>query len=139
MPNRPFFITCIFAIALFFLTGCASQSIRDTGLSKFSPRKAEQALTVGINDYENGNYQSAALNLQNALDDQLLFKSDQVTAHKYLAFIDCSSDRKRQCRDEFKQALALDPTFELTPAEAGHPIWGPIFRSLKNAQKTNAK
>jgi len=25
----------------------------------------------------------------------------------------------------------VDPGLELAPAEAGHPVWGPIFRSLK--------
>ena len=126
----------IFLISLVFLTGCASPMMRNTGLNKLFPRKAEQALSVGINDYENGDYPAAAISLQNALDDKLIFQADQVRAHKYLAFIDCSSGRKWQCKDEFKKALAIDPAFELAPAEAGHPIWGPIFRSLKNEQGT---
>jgi len=25
----------------------------------------------------------------------------------------------------------VDPTMDLAPAEAGHPIWGPIFRAVK--------
>ena len=33
--------------------------------------------------------------------------------------------------DAFGRALQLDPAFTLTPAEAGHPLWGPVFRSLK--------
>jgi hypothetical protein len=27
----------------------------------------------------------------------------------------------------------LDPSFELEASEAGHPIWGPVFRNVKNA------
>jgi hypothetical protein len=27
--------------------------------------------------------------------------------------------------------LDLNPALELEPAESGHPIWGPVFRSLK--------
>ena len=57
--------------------------------------------------------------------------SDKVTAHKHLAFINCSQNRTGPCRDEFRKALAIDPSMELAPAEAGHPTWGPIFRSLK--------
>ena len=131
MPIRLFFI---FLTTSFFLAGCASYAMRDIGLDKLSPRKAEQELSVGINDYENGDYPAASINLQSALNDKLVFQADRVRAYKYLAFIDCSSERKRQCKDEFKKALELDPAFELTPAETGHPIWGPIFRSLKNAQ-----
>jgi len=48
-----------------------------------------------------------------------------------VAFIHCSENRSRQCRDEFRKALAIDPDMELAPAEAGHPTWGPIFRSAK--------
>ena len=39
-----------------------------------------------------------------------------------------------QCRDEFRRALAVDPALELAPAEAGHPVWGPIFRSVKGGR-----
>ena len=60
-----------------------------------------------------------------------LTTSEQVEAHRYLAFIECSANRRTQCRNEFSKALAIDPTLELKPAEAGHPVWGPIFRSLK--------
>ena len=36
--------------------------------------------------------------------------------------------------DAISRALELDPKFELSAAEAGHPIWGPIFRGLKAKQ-----
>ena len=39
--------------------------------------------------------------------------------------------RERLCRDEFRKALGADPALELEPAEAGHPVWGPIFRAVK--------
>jgi hypothetical protein len=54
-----------------------------------------------------------------------------VKAHKYLAFIHCVSDRAAACRDEFRKALAIDSKLNLTAAEAGHPTWGPVFRSVK--------
>ena len=71
------------------------------------------------------------MTLRNAQQMGLEDKRDQVIAHKYLAFIHCVSGREQQCRDEFKKALTIDPAFELTPAEAGHPVWGPIFRGEK--------
>jgi hypothetical protein len=58
--------------------------------------------------------------------------SDKVAAHKYLAFMHCAQSREKQCRTEFRKALVLNPEFELTPAESGHPSWGPVFRSLKS-------
>lgn len=119
----------------FTATGCSSGPIRDMGLDKFSPRKAEQELSTGLKNYEDGNYQTAAKYLQNALNLGLTFKKDQVNAHKYLAFVNCASDREKQCREEFKKALEIDPDFELSTAEAGHPIWGPAFRGVKSEQQ----
>src|SRR5579863_963209 len=108
------------------LAGCAA------GMGG-APNKAEQNLTAGIKLYEDGTYADAAKSLQAALDGGL-DKVDQVKAHKYLAFIDCVSDHEKLCRDEFAKALAIDPGFTLKPAEAGHPIWGPVFVSVKSGK-----
>jgi Tfp pilus assembly protein PilF len=96
----------------------------------FQSSKGEPALTAGLKQYEEGEYTGSARNLRTAIN-QGLANRDLVNAYKHLAFINCASGRERQCRDEFRQALAIDPALELAPAEAGHPVWGPIFRSLK--------
>ncbi len=116
-------------------TGCSSGPVRDVGLDKLSPRKAEQELSTGITNYEDGNYKAAAKNLQSALDLGLTFDGDAARAHKYLAFIHCLSNREKQCRDEFKKAFEKDNKFDLDPAETGHPIWGPAFRAVKAERK----
>lgn len=121
----------LLAFSVMLAPGCTSAPVRDVGLDKLAPRKAEQELSTGIREYEDGNYRISARHLQNALDARLTFDSDAVRAHKYLAFIHCTSNRERQCREEFRRALELDPQFELSPAEAGHPIWGPVFRGVK--------
>jgi Tfp pilus assembly protein PilF len=121
----------ISALLLLLNAGCSSAPVRDVGLDKLSPRKAEQELSTGIMNYEDGNYKAAAKNLQSALDSGLTFDSDAARAHKYLAFIYCLSNREKQCRDEFRKALEKDNKFDLEPAEAGHPIWGPAFRAIK--------
>ena len=36
------------------------------------------------------------------------------------------------CREEFRKALDIDPSFELSEDEAGHPVWGSVFRGLKS-------
>jgi Tfp pilus assembly protein PilF len=122
------FVTGIAIIAL--LSACATeggQNVKDF----FRPAsKGQPALTAGLKQYEEGDYADSVKSLQSAIE-QGLTEKERVNAHKHLAFINCASNRERQCRDEFRKALAVDPTMELAPAEAGHPIWGPIFRSLK--------
>ena len=94
---------------------------------------SEQELENGIKSYEEGQYKVATKQVQTALDLGLTAASEQAKAHKYLAFIDCVSGRPNGCRAEFRKAFAADPNFDLTPAEAGHPMWGPAFRSVKAA------
>lgn len=117
--------------AALLMTACAAPIVRDTGLDKFAPRKAEQDLSLGIRAYEDGDYKNSARLLQSALSAGLFLNSDKVAAHKYLAFMHCAQSREKACRDEFRKALELNPGFELTPAESGHPAWGPVFKSLK--------
>jgi len=112
------------------LAGCESAPVREIK-SIFQPSKAEQDLSAGIKQYEDGEYGEAARLLQASLDQGLSGKPDQVKAHKYLAFIHCVSNRQAMCREEFRLALKIDPSFELAANEAGHPIWGPAFRSVK--------
>ena len=95
--------------------------------------KAQQTLASGIESYENGSYKAAAKQLQNALTLGLNVPAEQARAHKYLAFMHCVAGRTSACRTEFSKALAADPSFDLTPAESGHPTWGPVFRKLKTA------
>jgi hypothetical protein len=94
---------------------------------------AEQELEKGVRNYEDGEYKVATKELQTALSQGLTARADQAKAHKYLAFINCVSGRPNGCREEFRKAFVADPNFDLTPAEAGHPMWGPVFRSVKAA------
>jgi tetratricopeptide (TPR) repeat protein len=104
-----------------------------------APNKSEEELERGVVSYEDGEYKTAAKQLQIALDIGLDAKRDQAKAHKYLAFISCVSGREKSCRDEFRKALDADPKFDLDPAEAGHPIWGPVFRSVKSERAAKPK
>lgn len=106
-------------------------SLTTSGCALFGSNKGEDELQFGIRAYEDGELAYSAKLLQAGLDNGLRSKSDRVQAHKYLAFIHCASSRVPQCRDEFRKALDLDPSFDLRENEAGHPIWGPAFRSVK--------
>ncbi len=112
-------------------TGCASQTARDIGLDKLAPRKAEQLLSTGVRQYEDGDLKAAQKSLQEALASGLTFNADKVAAHKYLAFIACASGDEKQCRDEFRRAFDIDPSFKLAPTEIGHPLWGPVYTSVR--------
>lgn len=94
------------------------------------PPSAEALLRTGISRYEDGNYAQAQRSLQSALAAGLASRSDQARAHKYLAFIYCVTDRIEPCRQAFNSAFSADPKFSLTRAEAGHPTWGPVYRSV---------
>lgn len=122
----------LFAAAALLLSACAEmEKAKDKVGELFQSGPAEQKLSSGVKSYEEGDYKTSLAALQGALDMGLHSKGDQVTAFKYLAFIHCVSGREKQCRDGFKKALETDPNFDLKPAEAGHPVWGPVFRSVK--------
>ncbi|MDP1864628.1 MAG: TssQ family T6SS-associated lipoprotein [Thiobacillus sp.] len=117
--------------AVLLMTACATPVMRDAGLDRFALRKAEKDLSLGIRAYEDGDYKNSTRLLQSALGADLFLTSDKVAAHKYLAFMHCAQSREKACREEFRKALVLNPDFQLTPAESGHPSWGPVFKSLK--------
>ncbi|HZP87297.1 MAG TPA: TssQ family T6SS-associated lipoprotein [Burkholderiales bacterium] len=118
--------------SLALLGGCQTQLAQEFPLARF---KAETTLDRGIRQYDDGDYRLAARTIQGALDAGLTTRS-QARAHKYLAFIHCTSSQTSACRNEFRLALLADPRTELKAEEAGHPIWGPVFRSVK-AGKVN--
>ena len=93
--------------------------------------RAREQFAAGLKLYETGDYENAQKSLQASLDHGLLAKADQAVARKHLAFIHCVSGREGPCADEFRKAFEIDPNFALTPAEDGHPIWGPVYRTVR--------
>ena len=116
------------------LTACGTVGTCEDGsggIRLFGKDAVEQKMDQGVKEYEEGNYDASVYALQGVLETKLADKDAKVNAYKYLAFINCISSRERICKDYFRKVLAINPNFELTPAEAGHPIWGPAFRSVK--------
>jgi Tfp pilus assembly protein PilF len=101
-----------------------------TGLSELMERKAERSLVEGIRAYDNGQYAVAETALKQALDAKLVSRRDQASAHKLLAFIACTSGRTAECEASFRAARTADPGFALSRAEAGHPMWGPVYQRV---------
>lgn len=123
-------VMLVAVLAALLLSACGATGTGGGATTLFAS-SAEKELAKGIKTYEDGDYQSALITLRNAQEMGLNDKADQVRAHKYVAFIHCVSGREKQCREEFKKALAINPSFELKPEEAGHPVWGPVFRGEK--------
>ncbi len=111
------------------LTGCSALNSCDE--CWWFNKTASHRLDKGIESYEMGNYIASMSALNEVVQTESASKDDKVNAYKYLAFIHCVSGREKLCYESFKKALMLDPKFELTRAEAGHPVWGPVFRSAK--------
>jgi tetratricopeptide (TPR) repeat protein len=93
--------------------------------------KAEQMLSDGIVKYDAGEYPAAHTILEGALKEGLKKPEDQVRAMKYSAFTLCLQNKIRECRTEFIRIYDVDPNFDLTPAEAGHPSWTKTFATAK--------
>ena len=119
-------ITVALAAALAACESAPMQSLQK--LMQSSPGSA--TLKTGLRQYDDGAYVESAKTLHSAIG-QGLNDPELANAHKHLAFIHCAANRVAPCREEFRRALAADSALELAPAEAGHPVWGPVFKSLK--------
>jgi Tfp pilus assembly protein PilF len=122
-------------VVIWLLSGC--QALNSCDECWWYNRTPGHKLSKGVENYEDGNYIASVEALNNVLQTKLADRNDKVSAYKYIAFIDCVSGREKMCYEAFRKALLLNPNFELTPAEAGHPVWGPVFRSAKAKFKNN--
>jgi Tfp pilus assembly protein PilF len=125
-------LACTFAAAL-GLAGCAAPPPPPpppVGLAELMERPAERALFEGIRAYDDGQYTQAETALRKALAAGLRSGRDQASAYKLLAFITCTSERLAECEAAFRAARSADPGFALSRPEAGHPLWGPVYRKV---------
>jgi hypothetical protein len=98
------------------------------------PRAQKEALlTEALNTYAEGQYEDAIVKLTPLADAPELSLISQIKARKFTAFSHCALGRPRPCRQQFDLALEQDPTFQLTEAEKGHPVWGREFTNARNA------
>jgi Tfp pilus assembly protein PilF len=132
MNMRPHRLIALLAAAL-LLGACATPPPpppAPSGLSEVMERPAERALLDGIRAYDDGQYAQAETALRLALGTGLTSARDRASAHKLLAFITCTSNRLVDCQAEFRDARAADAGFALSRSEAGHPVWGPVYKGL---------
>ena len=100
------------------------------GLSEVLQRPAERALLVGLRAYDEAQYADAERELGKALTLGLPSAKDRASAHKHLAFVHCANQRLPACEAAFRAARSADPAFALSRAEAGHPLWSPVYKRL---------
>ena len=139
MSARAILRLAALAVAL-AAAGCAETPTRPEAPTAAAPQitedvlrqRARDQLAQGVKQYEAGDYENALKSLSASLDHGLLAKTDQSRARKLLAFMHCVSGREVQCRVEFRKAFEINPDFALTPAEDGHPSWGPVYRTVRN-------
>ena len=118
------------ALAAALIAGCM-QVAPPLGLLDVSARPAEHALLAGMKAYDDAQYDSADRLFREALALGLVSPRDRAEAHKRLAFIQCAAGRLGECETEFKLARQADRTFALDKSEAGHPVWGPLYKKLQ--------
>ena len=116
------------ALALAACVTTAPDPAAPQGLLDVASRPAERALLAGIRAYDDAQYTEAEKQFAEALRAGLNSARDRSAAHKHLAFIYCTSSRVYECEIEFRRARAADPAFELSRSEAGHPLWGPVYK-----------
>jgi hypothetical protein len=117
-------------------TAASASASASATAAKAATGSDTQALKDGIALYNNGEYNAAISKLLGSPEiTKSKSKAVKVEALKYAAFSYCVTSRAQLCRQQFDRALKLDPSFDLTPAERGHPIWGPVFSSAKKKTK----
>jgi hypothetical protein len=97
--------------------------------------KPEQLFAEGKDLYERGDYKNAIRKLsaaRDASDDNAAIKQNSL---KYLAFSYCVSNQKPLCKNQFTTLLKIAPAFQLSRGEAGHPLWGPVFKEVKDVKE----
>jgi hypothetical protein len=117
------------ALAAGLIAGCVQAP--PLGLLDVSSRPAERALLAGLKAYDDAQYDSADRLFREALAAGLVSPRDRAEAHKRLAFIQCAASRLGECETEFKLARQADRSFALDKSEAGHPVWGPVYKKLQ--------
>lgn len=124
----PVALAVIAAVLTALLGACTV--LPEGGLSEVIERPAERALLAGLRAYDDAQYADAERELGKALAAGLVSARDRANAHKHLAFVYCTSQRLAVCAAAFRAARAADPDFALSRAEAGHPVWGPVYRRI---------
>lgn len=127
---QPSWRTLSALLAAAFLVACRTAPPAP-GLVDTLQRPAERQLLAGLRAYDEARYDEAEAALTESLRLGPASPRDRAAANKTLAFIYCTSERPAQCEAAFRAARKADPAFALNRAEAGHPLWGPVYEATR--------
>ncbi len=129
-PQASLLMKALVPAVLLAMLGACAQLTPSGGLMDVAERPAEKALLAGLRAYDDGQYAQSEQQLELALKTGLRSPKDKAAANKHLAFIYCASQRVPACEASFRAAREADPSFALSKAEAGHPMWGPVYKRV---------
>jgi hypothetical protein len=92
------------------------------------------ALNDGVAAFQKGEYRRAEAKLAESQKLGLNYSDEQQRAYKTQAFLYCVTKRTALCEKSFQSAFDINSAFELTRAERGHPVWGPVFAKVQKKQ-----
>lgn len=119
----PAFICALYSALMLALSGCGTLTPAQSA--------ARAAVTSAHAAYDAGDYERTLYILGHSRDIDSGNTDTQIEAHKLMAFSYCVTNRVSLCRMEFSKILDINPHFELSTAEKGHPIWGPAFEAAR--------
>ncbi|MFN7641587.1 MAG: TssQ family T6SS-associated lipoprotein [Burkholderiales bacterium] len=102
------------------------------------PSEGRKVLDRAVAQFEQGKFAEAIRMIQESPEIVADGPAVRTQSLKKLAFAQCVAGRRPACRRSFDALLVLDPSFELAPAETGHPSWGPEFDRARAAAKAVA-
>lgn len=116
------------------LSACSQlPTLSDNGQPFLSYSEAQARYQQGLVKYRESSFDAALADFGAAASSGNLKPAEEVNARKHMAFIHCSNGRELPCREQFQAILKSEPKFELAANEASHPVWGPVWRSVKGA------
>jgi hypothetical protein len=107
-------------------------------IARLYEQPAEREFLDALRLYEDGQHERSETLFRRALGDGLKSPYDVAMANKHLAFIACAYNRPLECETAFRAAFAADPSFQLSDAEVGHPLWGPVYKRVAAEEAARA-
>jgi len=120
------------SILVMAMVGCANNqtvsSEEERLLAEQQIKEVAHALEAGRVSYEEGQYAEAEKWLSSEEIWMHGTAEDKSNALKILAFGFCINNLETTCIQAFERAFIINPDFELSAAERGHPLWDPAFQ-----------
>lgn len=114
------------------LAGCA-QSPKPAVVESPPTAAALSDLQKVRDSYAAGNYGDVIRTVSRSGDLAQSPRDMRIEAMKLQAFSYCLTKHRTLCEEQFERIFALDPNFELSAAERGHPQWGPVYEATRPA------